>query len=245
MAVNPKALEELLERYKFDNLKEYPNVGINKKGEVEEFSYSGNFQLRHRNAKLLFTKKAQEEYDKCAQDFFYFAKNWVFIETIDYGITNFNLREWQVETIEALQKYKKIVLNVARQSGKSTIIVAYILWLFVFNKDMKLGIVANRTELTSELMNMLKSMYSLLPPFLQHSVLKWNTRSIELTNGCKVVSAVASPSALRGQTISFLLCTEGSTEVEVYDTKDGQFKIISMENLYDILDENFELERHD
>ena len=230
-----KALLELLEKYDFKDLENYPNVGINRKDKVEEFSYSGNFFLRNRNARLLITPDAVAETEKCAADFFYFAEHYIKIETIDKGIVPFTLRDWQIDTVKAIDEFLKIVLNVARQSGKSTVIVAYILWLLVFEGDLKYGIVANKSELTSELMTMLKNMYMLLPPFLQHNIIKWNARSIELSNGGKVVSAVAGPSALRGQTISFLLCLSGDTEINVLDTSDDSIINTTMEELYNLL----------
>ena len=229
-----EALLELLEEYDFTDLESYPNVGINRKGDAEEFSYSGNFFIRNRNARLLFTSKAQEEYDKCEEDFYYFLK-YVKIETLDSGIIPFKPRQWQIETVDDIQEFKKMVLNVARQSGKSTIIIAYILWLVIFQENLKYGIVANKSDLTTELVGMLKNMYMLLPPFLQHNVIKWNQKSIELSNGCKVVSAVAGASALRGQTISFLLCLHGTERIEILDTETNEIVNTTFRELYDIL----------
>jgi hypothetical protein len=225
-----RVLLELLNNYNFSDLENYPNVGINRKNEIEEFSYSGNFFIRNRNARLLITPQAQKEIYKCSTDFFYFAQKYVKIETIKHGVIPFKLRDWQKETVNAILEHRRLVLNVARQSGKSTIIVAFILWLAIFNGEKKYGIVANNSELTGQLMAMLKDMYMLLPPFLQHNVLKWNMRSIELSNKAKIVSAIASPSALRGQTISFLLCLTGETVVNI--KKDGVVQQITMQALY-------------
>lgn len=93
-------------------------------------------------------------------------------------------------------------------SHNTTTNAANIVWHLCFKKEFTVGIVANTASLTTEIVGMVQQMYELLPAFLQSGVRKWSATRLELENKCKVLSAVAGPSALRGRSISYLLVDE-------------------------------------
>lgn len=197
-----------LSDFDFTDLQNYPNVGKNKKGELEEFSFKGNFLLRPHKSMLAMTEEAKLEKAKCADDYRYFIENYVNIQTIDHGVIKFKLRDFQKEFLDKVHNNPKIIGKLARQVGKTTSVSSYIVWCLCFKKDFNIGIVANTSALTSEIVGMIKQMFELLPAFLKPGVKVWNARSITLSNGCRIISAVASGSALRGRTINLLLCDE-------------------------------------
>lgn len=194
--------------YDWDDLKNYPNVGKDKSGKWMEFSFNGNSLLRPYNVEIAMTKEAKEEWVKCSLDKKYFFETYLKIQTLDHGIIPFILRPFQHELLDLIDANSKTIACIARQCGKTTTNSANIVWHLCFMKEFTVGIVANRGDLTTEIVGMVKQMYELLPAFLQSGIRKWNATRIELENKNKVMSAVAGPSALRGRTLNYLLVDE-------------------------------------
>lgn len=202
------ATEINLEDYNWDDLENYPNVGIDKDGKLIELSFNGNNLIRPYNTKLIISPKAEEEEKKCAEDLFYFIENYCKITTLKDGIVKVKLRDYQKEFLFLLLDERFIISSQARRAGKTTINALYIVWNICFKKSYTAGISANKAELTLEIVNMVKDIYQNLPPFLQQGIKKWNARSIELKNGSKVKSSVMGPNSFRGGALNFLLIDE-------------------------------------
>lgn len=197
-----------LDDYDFTDLHNYPNIGVDKDGNIIELSFNGNVLLRPFNSKLFLTEEAEAEIEKCRNDKFYFWENYCKIQTIDQGVINIKFREYQKEFLQLIDDNKLIVGLLARQIGKTTAVTLYALWCLIFKKDFTVGIVANKSDLVIEIVSKIKDMYELLPSFLQEGVKIWNARTIKLSNGNRVLSAVAGGSALRGRTINLLIIDE-------------------------------------
>lgn len=197
-----------LNDYDWENLNDYPNVGISSDGSYQELSFNGNSLLRPYNSKLILSKKAKEEREKCSNDFFYFVKNYCLILTLKEGVINIKLRDYQKEFLNLVEHNRFIISSQSRRAGKTTTISLFIVWNVCFKKDYIAGISANRIELTTEIVSMVKTIYELLPPFLQSGIKKWNAKSVELSNGSKVKSSVMSANSFRGLALSFLLIDE-------------------------------------
>jgi len=204
-----------LSDYDFSDLHNYPNVGKNRAGDIEEFSFKGNFMLRPAKSKLAMTEEAKIEKEKCANDYEYFITNYVKIQTLDYGVIPFVLRPYQYNFLDTIHNNQKIIGKVARQVGKTTTVSSYIVWCLCFKKDFNVGIVANKGDLTLDIVNMIKQMFELLPAFLKPGVKVWNARAITLSNGNRILSAVAGASALRGRSLNMLLIDEAAHIDEV------------------------------
>jgi len=197
-----------LDDYDFTDLHNYPNIGFDKDENIAELSFNGNLLLRPYNSKILLTKEAEDEINKCKNDKFYFYETYCNIQTIDDGIIKVRLRKYQKEFLNIINDNNKIIGLLARQIGKTTSSALYILWCMIFEKNFTVGIVTNDSELSAEIVSKVKDMYELLPPFLQEGIKVWNTKSIRLANGNKILSAVASGRALRGRTLNILLIDE-------------------------------------
>jgi len=197
-----------LSEYDFTDLQNYPNVGKNKAGELEEFSFMGNYMLRNAICKLAMTAEAKTEKQKCAESYEYFIENYVKIQTIDHGITAFKLRPFQYEYLKLVHENQKIISKIARQVGKTISTCSYLVWCLCFKEDFTIGVVANTSPLTLEIVSIIKQMFELLPAFLRPGVKSWGAASIRLANGNRIISAVAGPSALRGRTLNVLLIDE-------------------------------------
>lgn len=197
-----------LDEYDFTDLHNYPNIGVDKDGNIIELSFNGNVLLRPFNSKLFLTEEAEAEIEKCANSYEYFAETYCKILTLKEGVINIKLRDYQKEFLKLVHNNRFILSAQSRRAGKTTTNAIYIVWNICFKKDYMAGIAANRADLTIEIVSMIKDIYQLLPPFLQHGVKKWNARSIELSNGSKVKSSVMSANSFRGLALSYLLVDE-------------------------------------
>ena len=73
-----------------------------------------------------------------------------------------------------------------RQSGKSTTVTAYILWLILFKDSQNIAILANKGSLARDLLGKIQFAYEYLPKWLQQGIVVWNKGNIELENSSKV-----------------------------------------------------------
>jgi hypothetical protein len=171
-------------------------------------TYLGNANLKGANVKLEWTAEQITEYLKCANDPIYFAEKYIKIVHVDRGLIPMVLYEYQREVIEKFQKNRKLVLGQSRQSGKTTVAVAIILHYILFNEYKTVALLANKADTAREIMNRIQIAYESLPSWIQSGVEEWNKGSMTLENGCKVIAAATSSSAIRGKSISLLYCDE-------------------------------------
>jgi hypothetical protein len=83
-----------------------------------------------------------------------------------------------------------------------------ILHYLTFNNDKNAMIVANIAATTIEIVDKIKSIYSLLPFFLKVGIKNWNQRSIIFENGCRIKTAARSKTPAIGFTIDLLYMDE-------------------------------------
>src|ERR1700675_432366 len=155
-------------------------------------SYLGNPQLKDANVKVQWTQHRIDEFIKCADDPNYFITKYVKVITLDEGVSNFALWPFQRKLIDAVHNNRFVITKWPRQSGKSTVIVAYFLHTILFNKHKKIGILANKREQAVDLLSRLQLAFELLPQWLQQGVKVWNKTSIELENGCRIEAHATS-----------------------------------------------------
>ena len=93
-------------------------------------------------------------------------------------------------------------------SHNTTTAAAVILHYIIFNNHKTVALLANKGDAAREILDRIKISYEGLPPWLQQGVVSWNKGSIELENGCKIIAAATSSSAIRGKSISLLYIDE-------------------------------------
>lgn len=174
----------------------------NKKG------YLSNPNLKKIGENISLTREQELEYELCMENPIYFIEKYVTIVSIDKGKIKMELFDKQKDIVRTYHKERKVVLTAARQIGKTTTTVAYFLWFILFNVDKTSAILANKAATAREILARIKLAYELLPKWLQQGVKTWNKGSIELENGCGVLTASTSSSAIRGFSIACLFLDE-------------------------------------
>ena len=171
--------------------------------------YLGNKNLKPAGVKIEFTQEQVEEYIKCAKDPIYFAKKYVKVVTLDKGVTQFDLYDYQERLVEKLCNNRFVIGKLARQSGKTTTVgCCYLLHKALFNQNMSIAILANKLNTAREILSRIREAYEHLPWWLQQGILEWNKGSIQLENGSKIVAAATSSSAIRGGSYNIIFLDE-------------------------------------
>jgi len=170
--------------------------------------YLGNPNLKKGHTKTRFTKKQVEEVMKCLEDPKYFISNYLKIVTIDKGLVPFEMYDFQKTMVDTFHDNRFTICKLPRQSGKSTIIVSYLLHYVLFNDNVNVAILANKSSTARDLLGRLQLAYEHLPKWMQQGVLNWNKGSIELENGSRIVAASTSSSAVRGSTFNIIFLDE-------------------------------------
>lgn len=87
---------------------------------------------------------------------------------------------------------------LSHNSGKSVTVGIWILHVFLFQKDLTIGIASNKLSMSKEFVDKVKKMFLTVPMWLQCGILNWNVATIEGENRIKILSDTATDSAFRG-----------------------------------------------
>ena len=170
--------------------------------------YLGNPLLKKANVAQDWTKAEIKEYLKCKEDPVYFALNYVKIVQVDEGLIPFRMYDFQKELVKKFHNNRFNIAKLPRQTGKSTVVVSYLLHYALFNDSSNIGILANKASTARDLLGRLQTAYENLPKWLQQGVLSWNKGSMELENGSKIMAASTSASAVRGMSFNIIFLDE-------------------------------------
>ena len=170
--------------------------------------YLGNPNLKKAGTPIQFTKKQVQEWIKCKKDPIYFATHYIKIISLDEGLVPFDMYDFQKRILQDFHENRFNIAKLPRQTGKSTTVVAYLLYYAIFFDSVNIGILANKASTARELLGRLQLAYENLPKWMQHGILVWNKGNVELENGSKILAASTSASAVRGMSFNILFLDE-------------------------------------
>ena len=175
---------------------------------MADATYLGNPNLKRANVQQNWTKKQLLEYTKCMEDPLYFIQNYVKIVSLDEGLIPFKMYPFQKEMVGTFHSNRFTICKLPRQSGKSTVMVSYLLHYALFNPSVNIAILANKAATARDLLSRLQLAYEHLPHWLQQGVMSWNKGSLELENGSKILASSTSASAVRGGSYNIIFLDE-------------------------------------
>lgn len=170
--------------------------------------YNGNQNIKAKGAQIEFTPDMIQEYVKCAKDPIYFSEKYIKIVHVDHGLIPIKMYDYQKEIANAITNNRRVIVNTSRQAGKTTTAVSVILHYVLYNDHKTVALLANKGDSAREILDRVKIAYEALPKWMQQGVVEWNKGSVEFENGCKIIAAATSSSAIRGKSISFLYIDE-------------------------------------
>ena len=170
--------------------------------------YLGNPNLKKANTKTEFTEEQIKELQKCMNDPIYFLQNYVKIVTLDKGLVPFELYNFQKQMVQTFHDNRFTICKLPRQSGKSTTIVSYLMHYVMFNDNVNVAILANKSSTARDILGRLQLAYENLPKWMQQGVINWNKGSLELENNSRIIAASTSSSAIRGGSFNVIFLDE-------------------------------------
>ena len=171
-------------------------------------AYLGNPNLKRTGLSHNFTKDEIVEYQKCSESPIYFIKNYVRIVSLDHGLVPFDMYNFQEGMVDTMHENRFTIFKLPRQSGKSTIIISYLLHYVLFNPNTTVAVLANKSTTARDILGRLQLAYENLPKWMQQGIIAWNKGNIELENGSKILAAATSSSAIRGGSYNVIFLDE-------------------------------------
>ena len=164
--------------------------------------------LRRSGASFKMTPDEQQEYVRCALDVHYFTEKYCKVKTEDGSIDNIILRDYQKEMLDSFVNNRFSILMASRQVGKTISSSIFMLHTILFSNDKNIMIVANKGDTAVEIVDKIKSIYSLLPFFLKPGIKTWNQKSLTFENGCRIKTSARTKTPAIGFTIDVLYLDE-------------------------------------
>lgn len=170
--------------------------------------YQNNTNLPREDYKHNFTQKEIDEFIKCTDDPVYFATTYMKIVNVDKGLIPFDMWDFQRDMLRSFHDDRFTICKLPRQVGKTTTSVAYLLYYILFNENVNVAILANKSSTAREIMSRLQLAFEYLPLFLKQGIKEWNKGSIELANGSKALADSTSGSSVRGRSFNCIFLDE-------------------------------------
>ena len=170
--------------------------------------YNSNPLVPKAGVERAYTPKQLREVNKCMSDPIYFAKKYFKVISLDDGLIDFDLYEYQEEAITKFMKSRNMILNASRQSGKTSVVTVIVLHSVMFNPMYGAAILANKGATSREILHRIKRAYEYLPDFLKPGVKEWNKSKVEFENGSTIMAEASSSDNVRGQSINLLYIDE-------------------------------------
>jgi hypothetical protein len=178
-------------------LKRYQNPWL--KGEVG---------IKRSGISFRMSAEEQQEYIRCALDIHHFTEKYCKTKREDGSVGPITLRDYQEEMLDSFVNNRFSILMASRQVGKTVSSAIFILHTILFNNDKNVMIVANKGDTAVEIVDKVKSIYSLLPFFLKPGVKTWNQKSLTFDNGCRIKTSARTKTPAIGFTIDLLYLDE-------------------------------------
>ena len=154
------------------------------------------------------TPDEQQKYVRCALDINYFVEEYCRVKREDGSVGPIFLRDYQKEILNNFVNSRFNILMASRQVGKTISAAIFMLHKILFDNDKNIMIVANKGDTAVEIVDKIKSIYSLLPFFLKPGIKTWNQKSLTFENGCRIKTSARTKTPAIGFTIDVLYLDE-------------------------------------
>ena len=125
------------------------------------------------------------------------------------GVVNLSKTKFKSSMFDASVNHKNHRLYTGGILSHNTISAAiFMLHKILFDNDKNIMIVANKGDTAVEIVDKIKSIYSLLPFFLKPGIKTWNQKSLTFENGCRIKTSARSKTPAIGFTIDVLYLDE-------------------------------------
>ena len=206
--------EQLLNKYLDDNklteagYNTHTEKIINQEPIDPSFYYRGSKNVPVAGAQYEFTADMINELSKCKNDVIYFAENFFYIVNLDEGKQKIKLYDAQKNMLLNMVNNRFSVNLASRQSGKSTLLTIFVLWMACFNDDHRAAIVANKESTAINIFKRVRMAYEQLPNYIKPGVKDYGKTGMTLANDSSIVVSTTTATSIRGDSLTTLAIDE-------------------------------------
>lgn len=147
------------------------------------------------------------EIEKCMFSPSHFIQNYVFIQS-DSKSELFSLRDYQHRILNGLHYNPCSIVLQPRQTGKTALVTAYLLWIAMFRSNELLGVASYTDRLSMEIVERFLFGYERLPSWLAPKITTNNMHTLAFSNNSKIISTTTTARSFRGMSLTGLFSDE-------------------------------------
>jgi len=170
--------------------------------------YLGNTNLPNPDMEFEWTPQMVRSLKKARQNILHFAENFFHIVNLDLGKMKIALYPYQKRVLRSLRDNRFVACLASRQTGKTTMMTIYALWIACFQDDQRILIVANKEQTAISIFSRVRLAYENLPNYLKPGVVEYGKTSMKLANGSSIGISTTSSDAGRGESVNVLILDE-------------------------------------
>lgn len=155
-----------------------------------------------------YTPEQLIELARCAGDPCYFIRTYLRVIHPTKGLLQFALYDYQERMIRAYVAHSRVITMAPRQTGKSTLAAAFLLWWCCFKENQNILVASNKGRGALEIMTRFKQMYESLPWWIKPGVKVNNVFSMKFDNGNFIEGTTTTENTGRGLSLSLLYLDE-------------------------------------
>jgi len=176
----------------------------------ESYYYRGSKNVPIAGAQYEFTAEMVLNLKKCKEDIVYFAENFFQVVTLDKGKQLIKLHPVQENILRSLVDNRFVALLAARQTGKSTLLTIFVLWMALFHNDHRAAIVANKETTAINIFKRIRMAYEQLPNYIKAGVKEYGKTGMTLDNDSSIIVSTTTATSIRGDTLNCLAIDEAA-----------------------------------
>jgi len=188
----------------------FQDTAINGNPIDESFYYRGSKNVPVAGAQYEFTTAMVEEIEKSYNDITYFAENFFYIVQLDKGKQKIELYDAQKRVLRSLVENRFVSLLSCRQSGKSTLLTIFALWMVCFNEDYRIAIVANKETTAINIFKRVRMAYEQLPNYMKPGVKDYGKTGMTLGNDSSIIVSTTTATSIRGDSLNCVCLDEAA-----------------------------------
>lgn len=170
--------------------------------------YLGNQNLPNQHAQFEYTPEMVRDLKKAQANLLFFAEHFFNIVNIDRGREVIQLRKYQKRVLRKMRDNRFVIVLSSRQSGKTTMMTIYALWIACFQTDQKIVLVANKESTAKDIFGRIRLAYEELPNWSKPGVIEYGKESMALANGSRIGISTTTGTAARGMSCNVLILDE-------------------------------------
>jgi hypothetical protein len=171
--------------------------------------------------------KLVQEVQKCKDDFYYFANNYLKIVDKDDKLVPLQLNAAQNTIHAELETNSFVKILKARQLGSSTYIAARFFWEALFNVNCRVAVVAHTQAAVKNIYTIYQRFYQHLPSFIKLETTAASANELAFITGSSIKIGTANSQNFRGTTFSCIHASEAAFWNDMNNTIQSLFQTAS------------------